>query len=68
MKLLEIEANPNEYLVPEKSILIKTYAQINDRLFLYKAYFLLKPEKEVNIVHVSPSKKKSSANKKIIER
>ena len=58
LKLREIEANTDIYLSPDKCIIVRSYAQINDRIFEYKVYFLLKPEKEVHQIQVSPSKKK----------
>lgn len=62
-KLKEILSNRSDVLTPEKSILVKTYAQLNDTLFEYKAYFILKAEKEVAQLQISPSKKKQQTKK-----
>jgi hypothetical protein len=47
-KLREIESEREKYLNEQKSTKVKSYAQINDRLFEYVGYFLLKVERESN--------------------
>lgn len=44
-KLEQINSNRDLELSPQKCVLVKSYAQLNDVLFEYRAYFLIKAEK-----------------------
>lgn len=66
IKKQEILESKASALAPERTIKIKAYAQINEKLHEYIAYFMLKPEKEAPILQISPSKK--SKAKKQVER
>ena len=68
MKLHEILANREQMLSHEKCMTVKTYAQINDVLYDYRGYFIMKVEKDRSTVPVSPSRKKTQTSKAKFER
>lgn len=55
-------------LAPEKCHVVKTYAQVNDVLYDFKGFFILKQQKDVSQLQVSPSKRKNAAAKQKMER
>lgn len=54
LRLKDVDSNRKVYLAPEKCRVVKSYAQINERIYEYKVWFLLKPEKDPHPVIISP--------------